>query len=173
MFATLLLLASFTADDTKLKVKVGDAFPVVPLAATQIDKIKKGATEVSIADLKGKIVLVAFYPKALTGGCTQECNGLQELLKEFPAETVILGASADDVKLNQEFTDKHGYAFPLLCDTDKKLIKELGILSAKGTTSQRVSFLVGKDGKIAKIYEKVTPKSHAADVLKDVKELAK
>ena len=66
--AGFLLAGPATADDSKLKVKVGDPFPDVALPATQIDKLKKGAREASIADLKGKYVIVAFYPKALTGG---------------------------------------------------------------------------------------------------------
>ena len=56
------------ADDSKIKVKVGDAFPDIAVAATQIDKLKKDAKTVSVKDLKGKIVVIAFYPKALTGG---------------------------------------------------------------------------------------------------------
>lgn len=70
-FAALLVgLFAFTAmaDDSKLKVKVGDAFPDVALPGTQLDSIKKGAKTVSIKDLKGKIAVIAFYPKALTGG---------------------------------------------------------------------------------------------------------
>ncbi|MGL4422665.1 MAG: peroxiredoxin [Gemmataceae bacterium] len=160
------------ADDTQLKVKVGDAFPVVKLPATQIESIKKDVKEVSIEDMKGKFVVVAFYPKALTPGCTAECNGLQKLLAEFPKETVVLGASADGLQLNGEFTEKYKFAFPLWCDENKTLIKALGILSPRGTTSQRVTFLVDKEGKIAKIYTKVAPKDHPAEVLKDVKELA-
>ena len=64
----LVLTPTARSDDTQLKVKVGDPFPDVPLAATQIDLVKKGGKELSIKDLKGKIVVVAFYPKALTGG---------------------------------------------------------------------------------------------------------
>ena len=83
----------------------------------------------------------------------------------------MLGASADTVSLNQKFADKESYTFPLLCDTDLKLIKALGIQSPKGTLAQRVTFVVGRDGKIARIYDKVTPKGHADEVLKAVKEM--
>ena len=62
------VLAPLLADDSKLKVKVGDPFPDVALEATQIEKVKKDAKTVSVKDLKGKIVVIAFYPKALTGG---------------------------------------------------------------------------------------------------------
>lgn len=83
----------------------------------------------------------------------------------------MLGASADTVELNQKFTDKENYTYPLLSDSDKKLVSALGILG-KGGNASRVTYVVNKDGKIARIYEKVTPKGHAAEVLKYVKELA-
>ena len=82
----------------------------------------------------------------------------------------MLGASADTVEKNQQFTDKQSYTFPLLCDTDKKLITALGIKTAKGYAN-RVTYIVDPDGKIAKVFSKVTPKGHADEVLKAVKDL--
>jgi peroxiredoxin Q/BCP len=79
----------------------------------------------------------------------------------------VLGASADTVELNQKFTDKEMYTYPLLSDSDKKLHTALGL---KGPT--RVTYIVDKEGKIAKVYDKVAPKGHPGDVLKDVKALA-
>lgn len=168
------LTASATADDTKLNVKEGDKFPDVPLAAAQIEKtgVKKDAKTVSIADLKGKNVVVFFYPRALTPGCTTESCGFRDIAKDFPEGTVLLGASGDTVEKQQEFIDKHKLPMALLADTDLKLIKELGILgAANGKTPKRVTFVVGKDGKIAKIYEKVTPANHPKEVLEFVKGL--
>ena len=83
----------------------------------------------------------------------------------------MLGASADTVELNQKFTDKEKYTYPLLSDSDKKLITALGIATKTGL-AMRVTYLVDKDGKIVKVYDKVTPKGHAEEVLKDVKALA-
>ena len=83
----------------------------------------------------------------------------------------MLGASADTVELNQQFTDKNMYTYPLLSDADKKLVTALGILNPKGFAN-RVTYIVDKEGKIAKVYDKVTPKGHAAEVLKDVKALS-
>lgn len=160
------------ADDSKLKVKVGDAFPDVPLAATQIEQVKKDAKTVSVKDLKGKIVVVFFYPRAMTPGCTVESCGFRDLAKEFPKDVVLLGASSDTVAKNDEFTKKETLTYPLLCDTDLKLIQSLGIQSPKGKVAQRLTFVVDADGKIAKIYEKVTPKDHPKEVLAFVKELA-
>ena len=100
--------------------------------------------------------------------------GFRDLHKEFPAGTVVLGASADTVELNQKFADKNMYPFPLLSDSKLELIKALGIQTAKGNMAQRVTFVVDRDGKIAKIYSgKVAPATHPAEVLKFVKGLAK
>jgi len=171
MVATMFAVAGASADDSKLKVKVGDAFPDVALKAAQVEKLpgKKAGDTVSISELKGKTVVVFFYPKALTGGCTIESCGFRDILADFPKDAVVLGASADDVALNQKFIDKEKLSYPLLCDTDLKLIQALGIQNAKGKTAQRLTFVVGKDGKIAKIYDKVTPKTHPAEVLEFVK----
>ncbi len=161
------------ADDSTLKVKVGDAFPDVAVKATHIDQIKQGATEVSIKDLKGKTVVIFFYPRAMTGGCTVESCGFRDLAKQFPAGTVLLGASNDSVELNQKFNDKEKLPYPLLCDTEAKLIKELGILAKSGKAAQRITFVVDDQGKIAKIYDKVSVRDHPKAVLADVKAMAK
>jgi peroxiredoxin Q/BCP len=164
---------SLTAADDKLKVKEGDKFPVVPLSAAQIEKAKKDAKTVSIADLKGKTVVIFFYPKASTKGCTIESCGFRDIADKFPKDTVLIGASADDQKAQDKFIADHKLPFALLCDTDLKLIKELGILSPGGKTPLRKTFVVNKEGAIAKIYESVTPASHPAEVLKFVEELNK
>lgn len=171
-FTVVAVFGTAVADDTKLKVKEGDKFPNVPLAAAQIDKVKKDAKTVSIADLKGKVVVVFFYPKALTPGCTTESCGFRDAAKDFPENVVLIGASADPVALQQKFIDTHMLPMPLLADTDLKLIKELGILRAPDAKmSGRVTFVVDKEGKIAKIYDKVTPKDHPKEVLDFVKTL--
>jgi thioredoxin-dependent peroxiredoxin len=161
------------ADDTMLKVKEGDKFPDVALEAAQIDKLGlKDKTKVSISDLKGKVVVIFFYPKALTKGCTIESCGFRDVIKEYPENVVILGASGDDLKLQQKFIDTHMLPYPLLADTKLQLIKELGIQSSpSGTTPKRVTFVVDKEGKIAKIYEKVDVNKHPKEVLEFVKTL--
>ena len=84
----------------------------------------------------------------------------------------MFGASADTVQYNQEFADDKNYAFPLICDTKLALIKPLGIQLGDRPLPQRVTFVIDKQGKIAKIYEKVSPKGHAAEVLKFVKTIS-
>lgn len=169
-----LCLSVAAGDDGTLKVKAGDPFPDVKLPAVQADKVKPGAEALSVADLKGKTVVVFFYPKALTKGCTVESCGFRDILADFPKDAVVLGASGDDKNLQQKFIDEHKLTYPLLCDTDLKLIKELGILSANGKTAQRVTFVVGKDGKVAKVFDgKIDTAKHPKEVLEFVKGLPK
>jgi peroxiredoxin Q/BCP len=173
--AGLFLGAFAMADDTKLKVKEGDAFPNVPVGAAQIDKagVGKDAKVISIADLKGKTVVIFFYPRASTGGCTAESCGFRDIAEKFPKNTVILGASNDPEPKQMKFITDHKLPFALLTDTENKLIKELGIANANGSAAQRITFIVNPEGKIAKIYTKVTPKDHPAEVLKDVEAMTK
>lgn len=167
--AALCLCVSAGSAQDKMKVKVGDPFPDVPLEAAQIDKVKKGAKTVSIADLKGKTVVIFFYPRALTSGCTVESCGFRDLQKEFPENTVILGASNDDVPLQQKFIDKEMLPYPLLADPKMELINKLGI--SAGKAAKRVTYVVDKEGKVAKIYETVSVKTHPKEVLEFVKSL--
>jgi thioredoxin-dependent peroxiredoxin len=161
------------ADDTMLKVKEGDKFPVVPLEAAQIDKLNlKNAKTVSIDDLKGKVVVIFFYPKALTKGCTIESCGFRDIAKEFPENVVVIGASGDDMALQQKFIDENKLPFPLLCDTKQELIKDLGILrTPSATMPNRVTFVIDKEGKIIKIYPMPNPATHPKEVLAFVKTL--
>lgn len=166
--ATVVGPVATAADNAKLKVKEGDAFPTVELKAAQVDKLagKKPGDTVSIADLKGKTVVVFFYPRAMTGGCTIESCGFRDLAAKFPEDAVLLGASNDGEPLQQKFIEKNNLPYPLLCDTEFELINALGI--SNGKAAKRVTFVVGPDGKIQKIYEKVTVATHPKQVLEFV-----
>jgi thioredoxin-dependent peroxiredoxin len=171
-----LLAAPAVAQDDKLKVKEGDKFPDVAVKVVQIEKAlpdKKDAKEVKISDLKGKIVVVFFYPKAMTRGCTVESCGFRDAVKDYPKDVVVVGASADDTKLNQEFIDKEKLPYALMCDTDLSLIKALGVKMAKNDMAQRVTFIVDGEGTIRKIYTVQKIQEHPAEVLAFVKTLEK
>jgi peroxiredoxin Q/BCP len=150
--------------------KAGDPFPTAAVKAAQAEKLpgKKAGDAVSVADFKGKVVVVFFYPKASTPGCTVESCGFRDLAGQFPADVLVIGASGDGEEAQTKFIKDHSLPFALLCDTDKKLIEPLDI--GKGTP-RRVTYVVGRDGMIAKVFTGVNPKTHPAEVLAFVKGL--
>lgn len=173
--AALFTAVTVSADDTMLKVKEGDTFPDIRLPATQLKSVLPDAKDVSVKDFAGKKnVVVFFYPRAMTPGCTKESCGFTDIIAKFgELDTVILGASNDKVDAQEKFTEKEKLKMPLLADSENKLIKTLGIENPKGTAAQRVTFVVNKEGKIVKIYNKVDPAKHPEEVLEFVKTIKK
>lgn len=126
---------------------------------------------VSLADFKGKTVLLYFYPKDQTKGCTREAQEFSALHAQFAkANAVVLGVSKQDEKSHQEFIKAEKLPFDLIADTDGSVARAFGIgtLPLVGYT-KRESVLIGPDGKVAKVYRDVDPEKHARDVLADVK----
>ena len=174
------LLFSMTvlAQDSTLKVKEGDAFPEIKLPATQIKAVlpdAKDAKDLSLKSFIGKKnVVLFFYPRANTKGCTIESCGFTDIVEKFAAlDTVVIGASNDKMDAQLKFTEDKALKIPLLADSEMKLIKALGVESPKGAAAQRVTFVIDKEGKIAKIYKSVTPMTHPEEVLKFVSEMKK
>ncbi len=131
----------------------------------------------SLADYAGQIVLLYFYPKDMTSGCTTEAQGFRDLAKEYKKiGIVVLGVSIDSVKSHKKFCDKESLNFTLLSDEDKKVVEKYSVWKEKSMYGKkymglvRESFLIGKDGRILKHYERVNPIEHPAEVLRDVKE---
>lgn len=129
----------------------------------------------SLADYAGKWVLLYFYPKDDTPGCTTEACTIRDGWSDFAkAGLVVLGVSTDSVKSHKKFAEKYELPFPLLADEQKETVKAYGVWGPKkfmgreflGT--KRWSFLIKPDGTIAKIYEDVRPAEHAKEVLVDV-----
>lgn len=152
-------------------LSIGDKAPAFKLADQQ-------GVEHSLSEARGKWVLIYFYPKDDTPGCTKEACALRD---NFPAfsklDAVVYGVSVDSVKSHGKFVEKYQLPFLLLADTEKTMVKEYGVWGKKtfmgreymGTN--RRSFLIDPQGKIAKIYEKVKPEVHAEEVLADLKAL--
>lgn len=133
----------------------------------------------TLSSYAGKWVLLYFYPKDDTPGCTKEACTIRDSYERFKRSTlVVLGVSTDSVKSHQKFREKHSLPFTLLADVDKSVVRAYGVWGKKkfmgreymGTS--RMSFLIDPDGKIAKVYEKVKPAAHAAEVLADKKDLS-
>lgn len=131
----------------------------------------------SLADYKGDFVLLYFYPKDMTSGCTLEAQCFRDRLSKLRGLGVqVLGVSADSAESHKKFATAHRLNFPLLADVDKKVIEKYGVWVEKSMYGkiymgiQRDSFLIDRDGKVIKHYTKVNPAEHPGEVVKDVKE---
>ena len=120
---------------------------------------------VSPVDLKGKWVVLYFYPKDDTPGCTKEACGFRDQKKEFEKrDVVVYGVSTDDFASHEKFIKKYDLNFPLLADPDHVLAEAFNVWNGKN--ADRVTFVVDPEGKVAKVFQKVTPAEHAEDILK-------
>lgn len=133
-----------------------------------------------LGDYRGRWILLYFYPKDDTPGCTKEACMIRDAWTEFQsAGIVVLGISADTAASHQKFAEKHNLPFPLLADIDKKVLQDYGAIKEKSMFGksflgiQRISYLIGPDGMIARVYPKVKPDAHADQVLADIAELKK
>lgn len=125
---------------------------------------------------KGKWIVLYFYPKDDTAGCTQEANQFKALYPEFlQSNAVVLGASLDDVASHQKFSEKLGLPFPILADEKGTLAGKFGIVRNLGITkiAKRESFLIDPKGAVIYHYTSVNTQTHADQVLKDLKTLQK
>lgn len=121
-----------------------------------------------LADSKGKIVVLAFYPADMTKGCSIEAHNFTQALDEFKKRGVVLyGISVQDVNSKKQFCDKDGITYPLLADVKKQASKDYGVLSAAGV-ARRVTFVIDKKGNIAAVDPAVKPATVVADTLKMV-----
>ena len=146
-------------------MKVGDKAPAFSV------KDDTGAT-VKLSDFKGKKVVLYFYPKDDTPGCTKEaCNFRDGIAALKKRGAVVLGVSADSVESHKKFKSKFDLNFPLLADTDRSIIeafdvwKEKSMYGRKYMGIERTTFLIGPDGKITHIFPKVKVDQHANEVL--------
>lgn len=153
------------ANEPKLKLKEGDKAPAFTAQTN-------GGGKVSLSDFKGKIVILYFYPKDDTPGCTKEACAFRDRFSDFKKKgAVLLGVSTDPVKSHDKFAEKFKLPFTLLADEDKKIVEAYGawgqktFMGRKYLGTHRVTFLIGPDGRIKKIWPKVKPEEHAAEVL--------
>ena len=130
---------------------------------------------VSLADFKGKRVVLYFYPRDNTPGCTKEACGFKDNYSALQSkDVVVLGVSTDDAKAHNKFITKYELPFPLLCDTEATVstaYESYGLKKFMGKEYmgiKRTTFIIGPDGKLERIYQKVKPADHAAQVLQDL-----
>jgi peroxiredoxin Q/BCP len=173
LFAALILLnalgMAIGATETQTQPATGTAAPDFKLTTGD-------GSQVSLKDYRGKWVVLYFYPKDFTSGCTLEAQNFQrDLAKYQNASVIILGISVDSAQSHKDFCAKEGLNFKLLADTDAKVSAEYGsTMDYKGVKmAARNTFLINPEGKIAKVYTGVKPAEHSEQVLKDLAELKK
>ena len=152
-------------------VDVGAPAPAFRLATD-------GGGSISLADFRGRKLVLYFYPKADTPGCTQESIDFNRLRSEFEkAETAILGVSADPVKAQDKFKAKYDLAFPLGSDPNHEMLDAFGVWGEKSMYGRtfmgvlRTTYLIGKDGRVAQVWSNVRVPGHAEAVLTAAKAL--
>jgi len=150
-------------------VSEGEAAPDFTLQADD-------GTEVSLGDFRGKKLVLYFYPKDETPGCTQEAMEFRDLIKKFEDEDIIiLGVSKDSVESHQKFKQRHNLPFTLLSDPEGKVLDLYGVWKKKslyGRTfmgTERTTFLIDENGVVRKVYRKVKVRGHAQACLLDLK----
>ena len=142
----------------------------VGIIAPLFSAVNQDGDTIRLENLRGKWVVLYFYPKDDTPGCTMEAKGFEQLREEFEREdAVILGVSRDDEKSHKEFCTKYGLNFHLLADKEGKIIEAY---KAKGIPfTKRMTYLIDPEGKIAFVWKKVNPSKHAKEVLEKLREL--
>ncbi|GDX53395.1 peroxiredoxin [Bacteroidota bacterium] len=148
-----------------MSLAVGDKAPV--FSGTDQD-----GNKISLKDFKGKKLILYFYPKDDTSGCTAESCNLRDNRNVFKKKKIqVIGVSADDEKSHKKFIEKFDLNFPLIADTNKKIIKDYGVWGEKMLYGRkymgiiRKTFVIDEKGKIEKIFEAVDTKNHSEQIL--------
>lgn len=153
------------AKEVQLDLKEGDVAP-------DFTAVTQSGEKVSLTDCKGRNVILYFYPRDNTPGCTKEACAFRDHFAEFTAKgALVFGVSPDSVKSHQKFAEKFKLPFTLLADDEKQIVNAYGawgqksFLGKKYFGTHRITFLIGPDGRIKKIWRKVTPAEHAEEIL--------
>ncbi|HEY7912826.1 MAG TPA: peroxiredoxin [Blastocatellia bacterium] len=150
--------------------------PAVGQPAPDFKLLNQEGKQVTLADYKGKWIVLYFYPKDFTAGCTIQAKNFQRDMEKYVnANAVILGVSTDNADSHKSFCEKEGLSFKLLADTDGKVSETYGsVMEYNGNKlSARNTFLIDPQGKIARVYLKVKPMPHSEEVLAAIAELQK
>jgi len=149
-------------------LKVGDTAPDFSL-------LNENGISVSLRDYLGKkVVVLYFYPKDFTSGCTAEACSFRDDYKLYEDKgAVVIGVSLDSVESHSKFSEEYKLPFFILSDNNKETAKAYGVLGVGGFLAKRVTFIINKDGKITHIFPKVDVKHHSEEVLKALEELQK
>ena len=154
-----------------MKLKIGDNAP-------DFNLLDEDENNRSLFNYKGKWILLYFYPKDDTPGCTKEACEIRDNFKEFKRlDVIVIGVSIDSVKSHKSFVEKYNLPFTLLSDENKEVVNLYGVWGKKKFMGKeydgtfRTSFLINPKGKIEKIYENVKPAKHSKEVLLDLENI--
>ena len=147
-------------------LKAGDKAPTFSLKNTDGKTVK-------LSDFKGKKLVLYFYPRDMTPGCTKEACGFRDDYAQLKKRGVeVVGVSADDQASHQKFTEKYSLPFPLLSDTDHSVMEKYGAWGEKNMYGKKMmgvlrsTFIIDEEGRVAHVFRKVKTDSHSQDVLK-------
>jgi peroxiredoxin Q/BCP len=158
------VVRSFAADEAAMP-QVGQTAPNFTLPSQE-------GTPVSLHHYRGKWVVLYFYPKDMTTGCTIEAHNFQRDLDQYRAlNAVILGVSVDSVDSHKQFCAKDSLDFTLLSDADRKVVREYGTINGLSRMANRITFLIDPHGKIVKVWTGVNPTIHSGQVLAEIHQL--
>jgi peroxiredoxin Q/BCP len=166
---SVIALSAVRGADPQAPPQVGQPAPDFSLPSVE-------GQPVSLKDYKGKWVVLYFYPKDFTSGCTLEAHNFERDLAKYQNQSaIILGVSADTPQSHKDFCAKEGLNFKLLSDPELRAVTQYGSAMERNGAKMaaRNTFLINPDGKIAKVYIGVSPAAHSEQVLKDLAELKK
>src|SRR5712672_1307376 len=172
VLSAIISLATFTC----MAATESQTQPAAGTPAPDFSLTTGDGSQISLKDYRGKWVVLYFYPKDFTSGCTMEAKNFQlDLAKFEPLIAVVLGVSVDTAQTHKDFCTKQGLNFKLLADPDGKVSTEYGsVMDYKGSKlAARNTFIINPKGEIAKVYTGVKPAEHSEQVLKDLAELKK
>jgi len=145
-------------------LKIGDKAP-------DIEAIDQNGNKIKLSDFKGKKIVLYFYPKDNTPGCTKEaCYFRDDLQKIKDKGAIVIGVSVDKLNSHKNFAKKYKLNFPLLVDDKKEITKKYGTLKFN-MISRRVTYIIDENGKIRYVFPKVNPEGHSKEILEKLKEL--
>ena len=156
-----------------MKPKVGEQAP--EFTAKVVGGDYSDGSEISLSQLKGRPVVLVFYPKDNTPGCTIQACAIRDHWKELQGEAHIFGVSVDDEKSHRKFIDKKSMPYPLLADTEKEIVNAYGVWVEKSMFGkkymgiERSSFVIGAEGEIVAVLEKVSPGKHLDQLIEALK----
>jgi peroxiredoxin Q/BCP len=174
--AVLVVVAIFSMFAVRSARAADDAVPGVGQPAPEFSLPSQEGKPVSLDGYRGKWVVLYFYPKDMTSGCTMEAHKFQEDLPKYKRDNaVILGVSVDSASSHKTFCTKEGLSFKLLSDEQKTTVAKYGSLGnyMGFKIAKRNTFLIDPDGKIAKVWTGVDPSNHSAEVLAALADLQK